>query len=719
MRILGNRRAAAGVVVALALGLTAPAALAAGPRAGATGVGPAPARQTLSLVLPLNANEAGLERFATEVNTPGSPDYGQYESIASLSRRFGASPSVRGRTLRYLRSVGATGVRIDATGLFADGTMPVLLAQRAFGTSLSSFHIAHAPRFVAPGGVPHVPRPLAGAVTGVVGLDTQPVFSAPSEIRSAGSRAHLASALQTDAADGASGYLNRTGTASGCSGATSGSGFTPNQYLTAYGYAPLQAAGIQGQGERVALIEIDGFRYSDLRAFSNCFGLATPAVNSYGVGVTKALAPAGESTLDLEVLDAAAPRLKSVDVYETQPEAVDVLRALTSPLQNPGRKPDVISASLGACEAQTLGALGVSGLRSIEGSLALAAASGISVLASSGDAGSSSCLTRAGAPVPQLAVSYPASSPFVTAVGGTNFALSSANVIDAQTVWNDAPAEPVAGGGGVSGLFERPSYQNGFVVANRRVVPDVAMLADPFPGYEIFCSVKNACTDAGHPDPWSTVGGTSAAAPLLAGGLALVDQELRTHGRQDVGLANPLLYKLDQFPGAAGVISDVVTGNDDLGSSLRGKPLGCCSAHVGFDYASGLGGVNLTALSAAADGLVARIVSVGLSLPRQRPLASEHVLARVSCSGQCLLGAYARITVGAARSGSTVYSGVAVLRRKGTKLVRIGLSGALRSRLSGQLARHDRITATVYGTILDPGGNIERQTRPQKLRITG
>jgi hypothetical protein len=307
----------------------------------------------------------------------------------------------------------------------------------------------------------------------------------------------------------------------------------------------------------------------------------------------------------------------------------------------------------------------------------------------------------------------------VTAVGGTNFVLSSANAIDGQTVWNDAPAEPVAGGGGVSGLFERPSYQKGVVAPNRRVVPDVAMLADPFPGYEIFCSVKNACTDAGHPDPWSTVGGTSAAAPLVAGGVALVDQELRTHGRQDVGLANPLLYKLEKLPGAAGAISDVVTGSDDLGSSLRGKALGCCSAHAGFDYASGLGGVNLAALSAAANGLVARIVSVGLSVPRQRPLASEHVLARVSCSGQCLLGAFARITVGTATSGPTVYSGVAVLRRKGAKLVRIGLSGALRSRLSGQLAHHDRITATVYGAILDPGGNIERQTRPQTLRITG
>jgi subtilase family serine protease len=719
MGISGNRRAAAGAVLALALGLTAPAALAAGPSAEAAGVRPAPARQKLSVVLPLKADEAGLERFATEVNTPGSSDYGQYESVASLSRRFGASPAVRTRTLRYLRSVGASGARIDATGLFADATMPVSLAQRAFGTSLSSFHLAHAPRFVAPGGAAHVPGPLAGAVTGVVGLDTQPVFSQPLEIRTAGPRARVASSLKSDAADGASGYLTRTGTASGCTGATSGPGFTPNQYQTAYGYAPLQAAGVQGQGERVALIEIDGFRYSDLRAFSNCFGLATPAVNSYGVGVSKALAPAGESTLDLEVLDAAAPRLKAIDVYETHPEAVDVLRALTSPLQNPGRKPDVISASLGACESQTLVALGVAGLRSIEGSLAVAAASGISVLASSGDAGSSSCLTRAGEPIPQLAVSFPASSPFVTAVGGTNFALSPSNGIVAQTVWNDAPAEPVAGGGGVSGLFQRPSYQKGFVTPNRRAVPDVAMLADPFPGYEIYCSVKNACTDAGHPDPWSTVGGTSAAAPLLAGGLALVDQELRIRGRQDVGLVNPLLYKLDHFPGAAGVISDVVTGNDDLGSSLRGRPLGCCSAHVGFDYASGLGGVSVSALSAAADSLVARIVSVGLSVPRQRPLASEHILARVSCSGQCLLGAYARITVGRAKSGPALYSGVAVLRHRGAKLVNIGLSRALRSRLGGQLAHHDRITATVYGAIVDPGGTIERQTRPQNLSITG
>ena len=78
----------------------------------------------------------------------------------------------------------------------------------------------------------------------------------------------------------------------------------------------LQQAGFEGQGERVALIEIDGFRYTDLRNFSKCFGLATPAINGFGVGLKKPLAPGGESTLDLEVLDAAAPKLKAVDVYE-------------------------------------------------------------------------------------------------------------------------------------------------------------------------------------------------------------------------------------------------------------------------------------------------------------------------------------------------------------------------------------------------------------------
>src|SRR5205085_9503271 len=153
---------------------------------------------------------------------------------------------------------------------------------------------------------PSIPSALKGAVTGVVGLDTQS-FGASHRATAAprSARAHTAG-RPTSA-------LPRMGTVSpsACSaGASAGkvggdpttAGFTPNQYLTAYGFDPLHNAGINGQGERVALIEIDGFAYSDINAFAQCFHLGPlPVLNGFGVGVQHKLAPGGEATLDLEV----------------------------------------------------------------------------------------------------------------------------------------------------------------------------------------------------------------------------------------------------------------------------------------------------------------------------------------------------------------------------------------------------------------------------------
>jgi kumamolisin len=392
-------------VVALGAGLlcagalSAAPAIAAGSTARSTWVGSAPANGSLSLALPLKADLSGLERFASAVSDPSSPQYGEYDSITNLARRFGAPAAERARVIGYLKSTGATGVKVDVTGLFADATMKVSQAQQLFGTSLADFRtagIAHGATFMAPRSSVRIPAALRDDVTGVVGLNTEPLFGSSTPIASdAAAFPHAAAAPASERADDESGYLQRTGTAAGCAAAVSQSGFTPNQYLTAYNYAPLQASGLLGQGERVALIEIDGFRYSDLRNFSKCFGLATPAINGFGVGLKKPLAPGGESTLDLEVLDAAAPKLKAVDVYESRPSAVDVLHSLTAPLSNSGSKPDVISASLGSCEEATRLTIGNSGLRSVEGALALAASSGISVLASSGDDGSSACCCRA------------------------------------------------------------------------------------------------------------------------------------------------------------------------------------------------------------------------------------------------------------------------------------------------------------------------------------
>jgi subtilase family serine protease len=722
LRLLTLRALAAAACVVTAAGWSASQASAAPPSPGATWVGSAPANGTVSLILPLRANIAGLERFATAVSTPSSPLYGQYESIPALARRFGAPAAERSRVLGYLRRAGATGVGVDVTGLFADATLRISRAQRLFGTSLADFRTARAGRFMAPATPTRLPAGLGSSVTGVVGLDTQPLFGTPQTVSRSTVRwlhAAAAAAPGTEHSDDESGYPQRTGTAAGCSAATSQSGFTPNQYLTAYGYNPLQGAGLEGQGERVALIEIDGFKYSDLRHFADCFDLAVPAINGFGVGLKKPLAPGGESTLDLEVLDAAAPKLSSVDVFESKPSAVDVLKSLTAPLINKSTKPDVISASLGSCEPATLETIGYSGLKVVEGSLAVAAASGISVLASSGDDGSSACLDASGEPLPNLAVSYPASSPWVTGVGGTNVSLDSANQIMSQEVWNDAPLVVAAGGGGLSTLFSRPSYQNGFVVVGHRAVPDVSMLADVAPGYEIYCTATTDCITGKQVSPWTQVGGTSASSPLLAGGLALVDQDLRLNGRANLGLANPLLYEIDHSPAAPSVISDVTTNDNDLGTSIIGRPFGCCTAQPGFDYASGLGSVNIAGLAQAAGTLVPKIAGVGLSVPGQRhPVASGHVLARVSCTGRCLMGAYMHLQVGRSGGLITQQSDDYPLTKAGRRTVKIAFDRKTLTKLRSALAHHERITATVYGTILDPTGIIEAQTRGQKLEIS-
>jgi kumamolisin len=714
MRYWGKRWIALAIMVA-GLALLAPGAAAArGARDAVQRLGLAPQSQGLALVFPLRADIAGLERFATEVSTVGSPRYGHYEPIAALVRRFGASLGDRLRVTQFLHRAGARHVRIDATGLFADATLSVGQAGRLFGASISRFHAARAGQYVAPAAGSEVPAGLRGAVTGVVGLNTRPVVAQPAvQMASGAAFPRTATRFSTDQTP--SGYQHRTGTPSGCAAGQADRGFTPNQYLDAYGYSPLHALGLNGQGERVSLIEIDGFRYSDLRTFAGCFGLSIPAINGFGVNIKHPLTPIGETELDLQVMDAAAPQLKAIDVYESRARPADVLQSITAPLQNRGRVPDVISVSLGVCEPSLALAVGRSGLRAVEGALALETASGISVLASSGDAGSSSCIVGGG-PLPVKALSFPASSPYVTGVGGTNFVLNDANQIQSETVWNDAPYDISAGGGGTSVLFPRPGYQNGFVSQRHRNVPDVAMLADLLPGYNIFCSVK-ACQ--GYGSGWVAVGGTSASSPLFAGGLALIDQLLRQSGRQSLGLANSLLYKIQRRYASDGVFTDIQTGNDDLGPYLPGgnrRPLGCCVAAPGYDRASGLGSPNLAKLANLALALQPRIASVGVSVPPQRPIRRRHLIARATCSRRCLVAASATVTIAGERP---LHVGAArqLLRRKGRRTFTLAFTAGQLRRLRSALRHHRAIYAQVVGQILDPGGAVEATSPTRTIRI--
>lgn len=548
--------------------------------------------QTLRIALPLRADVAGIERRALAVSTPGSPDYGRYQSLEALARRFGASPETRSRVAGYLRANGASAVEIDPTGLFAEATLPVASAEAMFATSLRHMNSAADGGFLVPAASPRVPPALSGLVEGVVGLDTKPFHSSVRPVSSDAVRpAAVRRAGQPTSA------LRRTGTPAGCGKGRRTGGFTPSQYLGAYGFELLHRARIEGQRERVALIEIDGLRGSDVRAFGRCFGIHVPPLHAFGVGIRKPLSPGGEATLDTEMLSAAAPRLKAIDIYESHPLAVDVLFSIAAPLRNPGRRPNVISISLGLCERDELTALGAPGIRYSEGVFAMAAAAGISYVAATGDSGSAACTTDSGVPRYELGISYPASSPYVTAVGGTNLALTPSNHIAAEVVWNDLDllSLPAAGGGGTSILFAEPSYQRR-LGATRREIPDVSLLSDAVPGYAIYCTARPDCLHAGHPHAWRTVGGTSAATPLLAGAVAMIDQRLRRNGRKNLGLLNPLLYRI----GHTAVFRDVRAYGNDVGPFIGGgggRPLGCCSAGPGYDEASGWGSVDVWRLS--------------------------------------------------------------------------------------------------------------------------
>ena len=193
------------------------------------------------------------------------------------------------------------------------------------------------------------------------------------------------------------------------------------------------------------------------------------------------------------------------------------------------------------------------------------------------------------------------------------------------------------------------------------------------------------------------------------------------HGQQNIGFANPLLYTVGKSPTAAATISDVIQGSNDISGSVFGKALGCCTAAAGYDQASGLGSLNIAALSAVAATTVPKQLTVGVTVPAQRdPVAAEHFRATVSCSGECLMGAYAKIQIGQSTSQITQYSQLYELTRKRSRTINIGLDSRHADQAAhAALESHQRITATLYGAIVDPSGSVETHSAGKTLTVRG
>ena len=351
--------------------------------------------------------------------------------------------------------------------------------------------------------------------------------------------------------------------------APSAATFTAQDLANLYSFP----TGADGAGQTIGIVELGGgYTTADLNTYFQGVGLPVPSVTAVSVdgGANTPGGDAdGEVELDIQVAGTIAPGAKMA-VYFAPNTDQGFIDAITDAVHDRTRMPSVISISWGAPEdawtAQSRAAM--------DAAMQDAATLGVTITAASGDNGSSD-----GAGDGKLHVDFPSSSSFALACGGTTLKASRGK-ITAETVWNETANQEGATGGGISKFFALPSYQQKAGVPAHpetqfagRGVPDVSGDADPATGYQVVVDGQSII-----------VGGTSAVAPLWAGLIALLNQQLSA----PVGLLQPKLYSLGEA-----VFQDVKNGNND------DSGLGFFSAKTGWDPCTGLGSPNGTALLSA------------------------------------------------------------------------------------------------------------------------
>jgi subtilase family serine protease len=369
-------------------------------------------------------------------------------------------------------------------------------------------------------------------------------------------------------------------------------GLFPNQTDAAYSINALQVAGLQGQGINLAILGEAPTPTNDVTTFRNCFGFQGTSLKIHNAGSIK---PILESSLDAMTVAMVAPKLNRLDLWVKQlgqDNPQGAIELLASPIQattNGTPLPNVISISYGVCEATVKPASAARTLFDREA--AAIDALGITIVVAAGDSGSSSCAhgvkqSQLTSYDKQKSASWPAVSPWVLAVGGTNLSLTPSNTIASSGVWNDEEFPPpyqtiAAGGGGVSTTEKRPWWQTASQSTNRPV-PDVAAFADAAPGYVIICSSGVQSCPASSAQTITYVGGTSASTPLVAGMIALWDQFAKQQKWPKPGFIPPMLYYIAKH--ATTSFLDISTGTNSVFSSVS-----CCKAGSGYDEATGLG----------------------------------------------------------------------------------------------------------------------------------
>jgi subtilase family serine protease len=590
-----------------------------------------PTDQTITTTIVFGVrNPLALKFYIWETVTPYSLHYRDFLSLRQFVRRYAPPMRQIRRTERYLESYGLTVDKLFDNHLAITVTGPSSAFELAFQTQMENYKETrpqHHPHrrwhFHRPRHQPHMPKLLRdNGVIAMVGLSNEYQFR-PMHT----STANLAKATKIKVVPSANTI------------ATNAPGqYTVGDVANQYNINPLYAEGTTGSGMTIGIATYAGFKPADAYTYWDLIQLnykpdRISQIHVDGGAPFGAGAGSGETSLDVEQSGGLAPFADMVvyDAPNSNMGGIDMFYQVVS-----DNKVDTLSYSWGLPEIFYYPDLngGVDHtdiMQALNQAFMEAAAQGISLFASSGDEGAYD--TNRSLPAPAfstpLTVDWPASSPFMTAAGGTTDPVSLSGQCGAnpypitvtderawswdylsgfyQTCYGLSPVQAgifaSGAGGGVSVYWHRPWYQYGVRGVRRsqsdqslmdltqsppvdyldlrsgfagRNVPDISMNADPFTGYLVYSSADGGLI--------SGYGGTSFVAPQLNGITALIGQ--RSGSR--IGLLAPQLYSLLRRYGygSSSPFNDITQGNNWF---WQGVP--------GYDPASGVGTPNVTRMA--------------------------------------------------------------------------------------------------------------------------
>jgi subtilase family serine protease len=508
-------------------------------------------------------DRAGLEHFVAQVSDPASPIFRQFLTREEMTARFGPTEQDYEAVKNFARSNGFAIVGTSENRMLLDVVAPAAAVEKAFHITLRTYrHPTEARDFFAPDTEPRVDAALP--VADILGLSN---FGRPHPKRIKSKQAHA---------------KPKNGTAPDGSGDLFG-----NDFRNAY----VPGTTLTGAGQTVGLLEFDGFFAIDIFNYANEAGngrtnivIQTVLLDDYdGTASTGPDGGEGEVELDIEMAMAIAPGLTKIVSYEAGEN---------------GNQNDILNAMLANSNVVNLscswGWYGPS--TTTDGIFLLMDAAGQTFFNASGDdqAVTPGANSANGVDNPNLP-NAPSSDPYITQVGGTTLTMNGEGVSWAsEIVWNwaveyDDPG--VGSSGGISSYYLIPSWQTN--VSNmaarggsttHRNIPDVAANADNV--YEIYDNGDD------EDDAFDGNGGTSCAAPLWAGFMALVSQQSVAHGGKAAsGLINPALYSIAAGSNYASCFHDITSGNNTWSRSPT-----LFYATNNFDLCTGLGAMNGTNL---------------------------------------------------------------------------------------------------------------------------